>query len=60
VGEEADHAALRPLKGLFAKAVNENSLDRMRPHLNQPLLIGGARDPRDCPQRFYGDGVEGE
>jgi ketosteroid isomerase-like protein len=38
-GEEADHAALRQFKTLFEKAVNENQLELMRPHLDQPFSV---------------------
>src|SRR5262245_25805552 len=38
-GDEADHAALRQFKALFEKAVNENQLELMRPHLDQPFSV---------------------
>jgi ketosteroid isomerase-like protein len=36
-GTEADHEALRGLKAVFEKAVNENNLELLRPHLHEPF-----------------------
>ena len=33
-GEDADHEALRALKGIYETAVMENKLDRLEPHLH--------------------------
>src|SRR5262249_52687905 len=38
-GDEAEHAALRQFKALFEKAVNENNLDLMKPHLHEPFSV---------------------
>ena len=35
--EEADHEALRQLRALYEKAVNEDKLDLLRPHVATPL-----------------------
>jgi ketosteroid isomerase-like protein len=37
--DEAEHAALRQFKALFEKAVNENNLELMKPHLHQPFSV---------------------
>src|SRR5262249_36064896 len=38
-GDEAEHAALRQFKALFEKAVNENNLELMKPHLHEPFSV---------------------
>lgn len=35
--EEADHEALRQVRALYEKAINEDQLDLMRPHVAEPL-----------------------
>lgn len=35
--EEADHEALRQIRALYEKAINEDQLDLMRPHVAEPL-----------------------
>jgi ketosteroid isomerase-like protein len=37
--DEAEHAALRQFKALFEKAVNENNMDLMKPHLHEPFSV---------------------
>jgi len=35
IANEADHEQLRKLKGIFEKAINENNLELLRPHMHE-------------------------